>query len=394
MVEINGVLVKRLVVVVCLLLLVSSCFCENIEEQIINSWYLLEDELSSEPCDDNESYLINLKEMIDFYKASEIYQFSLTQKTNDVLLINNIADSINNAIVYNRNRDFDGFNSEILLINNNMMGFIRVTNKAIEKSSYLLSLVLTLFSIFVVFVFFLVIKLQQTKQKVETEKNNGLIALQAKENECNRISHELHDTVVQDIRTMQLYTSELKKHTNLLDDSNANEAFSKIEILEERSLDNITTIIKNLVPPVFDNIEFKALTSRLCQETTDFFKIKCVFSVINPETPDAQVGDLLELLPQETKLHLYRIIQEAVNNAVKYAAPSEIHVHIREESYKRKIIIFIDDDGCGIESSKENARSTKLGLKGMKMRASLMNAKISIESDSATGTCIRVELSV
>lgn len=372
-------------------MITSFCFCKNIEGEIINSWWLLESSLSNEPSDTNEIHLNNLKQIIEDYQSSEIYNFSLTQKTNDTLYINNIANSIDKAIIFNQNKNSTEFTNEIRLINNNMIGFILVTNEAVEKSSYLLSLILTLFSIFVIFVFFLVIQLQKAKLKAETEKNNGIITLQTRENESNRISHDLHDTVVQDIRTMQLYVSELRSNKSLSLDLNAQEALSKIEILEERSLNSITMIIKNLVPPIFDNIEFKALISKLCEETTDFFKIKCIFSVINS---DNQPDDLIEQLPQETKLHLYRIIQESVNNAVKYASPSEIHVHIREESDKRKIIVFIDDDGCGIECSQKNFKSTNLGLNGMKMRASLMNAKFSIESSNATGTCIRVELSV
>ena len=91
----------------------------------------------------------------------------------------------------------------------------------------------------------------------------------------------------------------------------------------------------------------------------------------------------------ETMLHLYRIVQEATNNALKYARSKTIRISLHKD--KDLAVLEIRDDGEGFEvGSKHNSRS--LGLRSMYYRARVIGGNLTIESRTErpeTGTMIR-----
>ncbi|MBQ0039486.1 MAG: ATP-binding protein [Treponema sp.] len=98
------------------------------------------------------------------------------------------------------------------------------------------------------------------------------------------------------------------------------------------------------------------------------------------------------------KLNIFRIIQEAVNNALKHANASSINIIVRHDLHSHKMFFFISDDGQGIEASriqqeKDNSSkemSSHYGLEGMKYRADMLNAELQISSSSEMGTKIKL----
>ena len=83
-------------------------------------------------------------------------------------------------------------------------------------------------------------------------------------------------------------------------------------------------------------------------------------------------------------IHVYRIIQEAVNNSLKYAQAEKIAVYIKEEA--TAFIIEIKDDGVGFDSTKPTFGN---GLSNMKKRVKEMHGNLSIQSQNDNGTSIR-----
>lgn len=94
-----------------------------------------------------------------------------------------------------------------------------------------------------------------------------------------------------------------------------------------------------------------------------------------------------ELNPVQT-INLYRIIQEAINNALKYSEAREIAVHIHQVD--EMIKISISDNGSGFDLSKPTYGT---GLSGMKTRAEEANAHYSLSSTSGQGTSIELTIS-
>jgi signal transduction histidine kinase len=90
----------------------------------------------------------------------------------------------------------------------------------------------------------------------------------------------------------------------------------------------------------------------------------------------------------EAGSHLFRIAQEAVNNALKHAAPSEIRIGL--EQNEGRLVLEIEDDGSGLDESQPAADG--LGLRVMRYRARLIGAVLEAGTAAAGGTCIRCTL--
>jgi signal transduction histidine kinase len=87
-----------------------------------------------------------------------------------------------------------------------------------------------------------------------------------------------------------------------------------------------------------------------------------------------------------TRTALYRIVQEAINNAARHAEPSRISVLIEIDS-NDYLSVKIHDNGCGFSSDRDNVPS---GLAHMRTRARLIAAQFEIIEDA--GTCVLVTL--
>lgn len=244
-------------------------------------------------------------------------------------------------------------------------------------------------------------KIRLLEEKNRHEQFMTSIITQVQENERSRISRDLHDTVTQDTRTSLLLVHKLQNMSDLTDKQKL--LIKNIHSLEETNLKNIKTIIKNLTPPEIETANLEILLAEYVLSVKETIGIDCKFY--------AEKSSLYEKLSAIQKLHIFRIIQESVNNAIKHANPSEISVIVREEtdSDGRKLVFITSDDGCGIKNnssfissdkqvsiSQKNAleSTTHLGILGMKNRAAIIGAEFSIKSSEETGTLIKLVLPV
>ena len=85
-------------------------------------------------------------------------------------------------------------------------------------------------------------------------------------------------------------------------------------------------------------------------------------------------------------MNIYRIIQEAVNNALKYAKPTAIRVNLSKEG--ERYLLLIEDNGLGFD---EKAIELGNGLNNIKKRARDINGKAEIQSQMGKGTRVAVE---
>ena len=278
------------------------------------------------------------------------------------------------------------------------------TNLAVFQFIELLSIISLLC---ITFVLFLLSHIRSKEKNRELEEQNKKERLetetitQVQENERSRISRDLHDTVTQDIRTALLYTHKLNESNELSEEQK--NMLQKIQKIEEQNLKNIRNIIRNLTPSEIESASVTQLLSELCENTNEASGIICKFY--------AEDSDLLTKITTEQKLHIFRIIQESINNAVKHSKASEISVIVRQENNSEiqnqtGLLFLISDDGIGMTekndvSAKQKipqspkdiiSENTHLGIKGMNSRASLLGAKLEIKSDKETGTQIKLFL--
>ncbi len=104
-------------------------------------------------------------------------------------------------------------------------------------------------------------------------------------------------------------------------------------------------------------------------------------------------ADLKQLsLSSPIETALFRICQEAINNARKHAQTDKIRVQLSQE--RAYVTLEIQDWGCGFDLISLDGENEQLGIIGMKERTSLLNGKFNIESKLSKGTFVQAHLLV
>jgi signal transduction histidine kinase len=195
-------------------------------------------------------------------------------------------------------------------------------------------------------------------------------------NERNRLARELHDSVAQTLYGLTLQSEAASRKLVSGQHEVANHFLMQIRQSAQQTLQEIRLLIFELRPPILEAEGLAAaLKARLeAVEARSGFKIQTNI----PE---------LERLPIDLETGLYRIAQEALNNAMKYSQAGQIKVSMRRAD--ASLILEVMDDGIGFEPV---GIAGGMGLKGMNERAEQMQANLSIHSLPGKGTHIKVEV--
>jgi signal transduction histidine kinase len=95
------------------------------------------------------------------------------------------------------------------------------------------------------------------------------------------------------------------------------------------------------------------------------------------------------LLPPETSIHIYRIIEEAINNAYKHGGATRVEVALKASD--ARLVVKVRDDGRGI-AWLDMKKPIGMGILGMRERAALSGGVISIRSRSMAGTTVTLSI--
>lgn len=223
---------------------------------------------------------------------------------------------------------------------------------------------------------------QKIVAELEQNMKDGQTIVRIQEDERNRMYRELHDTVAQDIRATALFSQQLGNLTGLQQD--VAELTKKIALLCRQSLNGIYATISGLAPPELDG-SFSDALEMLCTNHRRLTGIPCKRHI------DKDAAEMLSTLDTDKKLHIYRIVQEALQNAAKHARPQECSLIVNATA--TKISLFVTDDGTGFSQDTENLNSRRtFGIFGMKSRAELVGANLSIDSSKEGGTEVKLEI--
>ena len=222
---------------------------------------------------------------------------------------------------------------------------------------------------------------QKQHQKAEEEIFELLKDYQTKFNtiklrEQNRISRELHDSVLN-----KLYGTRLQ--LGILNSSNALEVKEKrlgfVDLLQEIEVE-IRNISHDLhTDAIEDHLEYIHLLKDLIQEKNELATTHFSFS----DTTELDWNTIDGLV----KIAIYRIVQEALLNVIKYAEATVCTVTLTKIDNK-KLQLLIEDNGKGFESSANE--NDGIGLKNIQERARLAEAELTITSKLGEGTKIVV----
>ena len=208
----------------------------------------------------------------------------------------------------------------------------------------------------------------------------GAGALRATEDERRRIARELHDDTAQRLATLMIRL----RLASRADDPERRERL--LEEMREEVLacsESVRRIARGLRPPALEELGVAAAVRSHARTLTDNLEL-------DVEIRSEVDGDVL---PEDARLALYRILQEALSNVVRHAGASRAEV--RFELRDGLVVAEVEDDGAGFDPETVRPdRAGRLGLIGMEERASLVGGELEIRSEPGRGTWIRVAIPV
>lgn len=218
------------------------------------------------------------------------------------------------------------------------------------------------------------LKVQQQELK-EREKKLLTSFIDGQEDERQRLSRELHDGLGQLIIATRLKAESMVNSENGITTAN----ISRLRLMFDSLVDEVRSISNNLMPPVLQEFGLELALKQICKEIEGHSTLKVVFdSQINAAAIDKRVA-----------VYVFRIAQEALNNAVKHAEAVEIIITLIGN--EKLLTMVIQDDGIGINLDlpcNENGR----GLGSMCERVKLLNGVIDISKGENKGTIVSVKI--
>ena len=200
--------------------------------------------------------------------------------------------------------------------------------------------------------------------------------LEVSEAEQRRIGQDIHDDLCQQLASIGCLTKVLEQR---LDQVYVEGAESLAQIGDMVSQANVRAreIARGLAPSMLESEGLAGALRDLAERTRSAYRIECVSR--SPET--------LEITDAKMLTHLYRIAQEAVNNATRHAEPTRIEIaaSIRD----RRLKLSVEDNGSGIA---DPARGRGMGLLTMAHRTQLIGGEFDIHTSPGGGTRIQCEV--
>ena len=211
--------------------------------------------------------------------------------------------------------------------------------------------------------------------------------MEGQEKERKRLATDLHDGLGGRLSGISLKLSKLNQ------DRRNGSADPQIEEIMENldgSLVELRSIARNLTPETLSRYGLKAALEDYCS-SLNRPGTRIILQCYGSDTD----------LEENTSLTIYRIIQELINNAVKYAQASEILVqYIREET---TVDITVEDDGVGFRADElgrhpgdrhPGDRNAGMGLANIRTRVAYLNGQMNLHSSPTEGTTVTIHVDV
>ena len=173
------------------------------------------------------------------------------------------------------------------------------------------------------------------------------------------------------------FTNFKKSHTEIQENPEYNDALSLLNTASQ----DIRKISHALMPSALERLGLIDATEQFCTQMQQSANIEIDFQHYNLETR----------LPQKMELLMYRMIQELLNNIIKYASAKEVLVQLSKN--EKNISLTVEDDGIGFDISTIKNKDG-IGLMSMQNRIHLLGGKMDIDSAINKGTSINIELPV
>lgn len=218
--------------------------------------------------------------------------------------------------------------------------------------------------------------IQKNTSELVDEKAKRISALyDGQEFERHRISRELHDGLAQELIAIKMTLENLISRKEIFNNQKINELKTQVN----HSIDELRKISTDLAPSGILEFGFEMAIKNLCNQIQKNTGIQIDFSWFGN----------FEHIKQRTKIYLYRIVQEALNNAIKHSEATQIQIQLTETA--ENLVLIIEDNGKGFNYNTNDLGLGK-GLFNMRERSILLDGTFDVETFPEKGTTIRVKV--
>lgn len=226
-----------------------------------------------------------------------------------------------------------------------------------------------------IILFFIISIARQQRRNLALHRQNILAEITALERERGRIAHDLHDEL-----GPMLSAVKMKINSFELTDPDDIHQIQKTNQHINDMLKRIREISFDLMP---SSLLRKGVITAL-KEFADYLnndnKIKFTFSATESFVVDDQKA-----------VHIYRIVQEIVHNALKHSSATEMNISVVRD--KNKMVLVVKDNGNGFDK-KESEKSVGFGLRGLLSRTQMIGGHMYLDTEPGKGTTYTFELPI
>jgi len=225
------------------------------------------------------------------------------------------------------------------------------------------------------------------RRRLERQKARQLAfsqqVLERLEDERRRIAANLHDGLGQVL--LAIRNQALRAMQRNSEGNSVRERLQEISDATSQALDEVRQITRGLRPYQLNRLGLtQAIRASLNQVSSDS---QIVFA--------NRVEDVDNIFDEDSEIHVYRIVQEAVNNVIKHSAANEAAVVIK--SRNNIVSLSIRDNGRGFDMSRVSASEPNglgYGLSGINERVRILGGTLTVDSRAGRGTNLTIEIPV
>ncbi|HMG69322.1 MAG TPA: PAS domain-containing protein [Chitinophagaceae bacterium] len=211
------------------------------------------------------------------------------------------------------------------------------------------------------------------KQIINRQKEITKATIIAQERERLELGRELHDNVNQILSSSKLFIE-----SAMLNPSKQEEMLGRSKNLINTCIEELRKLSRYLTPPSLGDLTLKESIEEIIEEYNQIDGKKTIeYSITNLNE---------DILSEDLKISVYRIIQEQLNNIRKHAAASKIQVNLKHSN--NKITLFISDNGRGFDLQ---VKRKGLGITNIINRAETFNGGVEIISSPGQGCSMFID---
>ena len=242
-----------------------------------------------------------------------------------------------------------------------------------QETKYFIAIVCIVVLVCAIIITFTFIFFKYKSSIFTLQQKIGISHIATLEYERERIAADLHDEIGPTLAAIKMRIESMESNQNKIQST-----IKPLSPLVNETISKLSAISKNLVPTSLKSLGLVQTINQLIE----FFEPNQTANISFTSNYSKCVGI-------EIELQLYRIVQEAIHNAIKHANATQIDVKLNLS--KNELNLLISDNGRGMEVN--NSKSTAgNGLKSLKNRALIIGGEFNIHSKAGKGTHLQFEI--